>query len=82
MLAALPRLDPAVAARLPKGSSDVVDLLRASASPLGTGDIVDALGLSRPVVLRRLAALQDEGLVRWAGKSRKDPRAVWLLTER
>jgi ATP-dependent DNA helicase RecG len=81
-LAALPRLDPAVAGRLPKGSADIVDLLRASTSALGTGDIVDALEVSRPVVLRRLAALQEEGLVRWVGKTPKDPRAVWLLTDR
>jgi ATP-dependent DNA helicase RecG len=82
VLAALPRLDPVLAARLPKGSSDVIDLLRSSGSPLGTGDIVEALGLSRPVILRRLGALQEEGLVRWVGKTPKDPRAVWLLTDR
>jgi ATP-dependent DNA helicase RecG len=82
VLAALPRLDPALAARLPRGSSDVIDLLRSSGGPLGTGDIVDALNVSRPVILRRLGALQEEGLVRWVGKTPKDPRAVWLLTDR
>ena len=79
ILAAIPRLDPAVAARLPPRSQDVLDLLRATAGELGTGEIAEALGVSRPTAMNRLKALQDEGLVLWVGKSARDPRAVWRL---
>lgn len=78
-LAAIPRLDPGVAARLPSRSQDVLDLLRATAGELGTGEIAEELGMSRPTAMARLKALQDEGLVLWVGKSARDPRAVWRL---
>lgn len=78
-LAAIPRLDPVLASRLPPRSQDVLDLLRATAGELGTGEIADALGMSRPTAMNRLKALQEEGLVLWIGKSARDPRAVWRL---
>ncbi|MBN8971626.1 MAG: helix-turn-helix domain-containing protein, partial [Rhizobiales bacterium] len=78
-LAAISRLDPALAARLPARSQEVLDLLRATAGELGTGEIAEALGMSRPTAMNRLKALQEEGLVLWVGKSSRDPRAVWRL---
>ncbi|SNQ46084.1 Transcriptional regulator [Frankia canadensis] len=81
VLAALPRLDPRLISRLPTRSQDVLDLLRASETPLGTGEVAERLIMSRPAVASRLRALEKEGLVRWSGKSNKDPRAVWLLRE-
>jgi ATP-dependent DNA helicase RecG len=82
VLAALPRLDPELAARLPAGSQQVLAVLRSAGGPLGTGEIADALGISRPPALRRLRALEDAGLIRWIGKSRTDPRAAWMLAQR
>ncbi len=81
VLAAVPRLDPRTAARLPRGSQRVLDMLRTAESGLGTGDLADALGLSRPAMITRLRALESEDLIRWIGKSKKDPRAVWTLAE-
>ena len=78
-LAAIQRLDPVVAARLPSRSQDVLDLLRAASADLGTGEIAEQLGMSRPTAMARLRALQEEGLILWVGKSAHDPRAVWRL---
>jgi hypothetical protein len=47
VLADLPRLEPAVATRLPAGSQQVLDTLRAATIPLGTGELAEALDLSR-----------------------------------
>lgn len=80
-LLAMPRLDARAAARLPSRSQEVLDLLRAAEQDLGTGEIVHLLGMSRPAVKARLDALAAEGLVRWIGKSERDPRAVWALVE-
>ncbi len=80
-LEAVPRLDDRLAARLPKGSQRVLDIMRASDRPLGTGDLAEALGYSRPAVMSRLRAMQDENLIAWSGKSPKDPRAVWVLVQ-
>ncbi|MDT0476740.1 ATP-binding protein [Streptomyces sp. DSM 41014] len=80
-LAAIPRIDPRVAQRLPAGSQKVLDIIRSSDSPLGTGQIADALGMSRPAANARLKALETEGFLRWNGKSPKDPRAVWELSD-
>jgi ATP-dependent DNA helicase RecG len=57
-------------------------MMRSAESPLGTGDLVEAMGMSRPAVIGRLRALESEGLIRWTGKSQKDPRAVWILLDR
>lgn len=48
-----------------------------NAGRVSTGDVVDATGESRPLVLRHLRALRDEGLIDWVGRSPKDPRAYW-----
>ncbi len=80
LLTTTPRLDARTAARLPRGSQQVLDLLRRSGA-LGTGDVVEAIHNTRPVVLRRLRALESEGLIRWVGKSPQDPRAVWEITD-
>lgn len=75
------RLDPDVLARLPRSASDILSVLRQAHQPLGTGEVERALGKSRPLVLRSLNALQEEGLVSWAGKSPRDPHATWSLVE-
>jgi ATP-dependent DNA helicase RecG len=80
VLAALPRLDARLAAQLPTGSQRVLDTLRAS-GPMSTGDVASEIPLSRPATLERLRALERAGLVRWSGKSKKDPRAVWILID-
>jgi ATP-dependent DNA helicase RecG len=80
-LAAVPRLDPALARKLPRGSQAILDALRAAGTPLGTGDISDLAGLSRPATQQRLRALAEHDLIRWNGKSPKDPRAVWELND-
>lgn len=71
-------VDRALEDRLPAGSREVLRLIR-EAGRLGTGDIVSMVGLSRPVVIRRLRELERFGLVEWVGNSRKDPRAYWKL---
>ncbi|KQY23672.1 hypothetical protein ASD16_13475 [Cellulomonas sp. Root485] len=81
VLANIPRLDPTVAARMPAGAEHVLDVIRAADVQLGTGDIAEKLGLARPTVKRRLDALEREGLVRWIGKSPKDPRAHWIVVD-
>lgn len=81
VLANVPRLDPAVAARLPKGSEKVLDALRAAAAPMGTGDVAAVLSMGRPTAQRRLKALQSAGLIDWVGKSPKDPRAHWIVRD-
>ncbi len=79
VLAALPRLHAGQAQRLPRGSQDILDILRAAGRGLGTGDIAEAIGLSRPATTKRLRALEAENLVTWHGKSARDPRAYWTL---
>ncbi|WP_431916726.1 ATP-binding protein [Micromonospora wenchangensis] len=81
VLSDVPRIDPRTALRMPHGSQRVLNALRAAGTPLGTGEVVELLGLSRPYVLTRLRALESEGFVRWSGKSPRDPRAVWLISE-
>ncbi len=49
------------------------------AGRLSTGEVAEVLGRSRPYTLRVLEALRDAGLIRWVGKSQKDPRAHWEL---
>ncbi len=78
-LRALPRLDPRVATRLPRRSQEVLDILRGAERPLSTGDIAERMSMSKPATSKRLAALRGEDLVRWVGRSTKDPRAVWEI---
>lgn len=81
ILQAVPRLNGRAAARLPKGSQRILDLMRTANRDLSTGDIAAALEMSRPPVINRLKALEEEGLIRWQGKSARDPRAVWVLRD-
>lgn len=81
-LTAMPRLPAAQAARLPRGSQQILDALRAAGvAGLGSGEVAEAAALSRPATNLRLRALRDEGLIVWHGKSSKDPRARWTLAE-
>lgn len=81
-LAAIARLDPETAARLPGAAGDVLQVLRGAGRPLGTGEVSALVGRSRPWTLRVLGALREEGLVHWRGNSPKDPRATWELAGR
>lgn len=74
------RLDPEVEARLPRRALVVLDEIRKATQPLGTGDLQALLGYSRPSMTKYLAALREEGLVEWQGKSANDPRAVWMIS--
>ena len=49
-------------------------------SPDGTGQLADLAGVTRMTATRALNALAEEGLVEWQGTSKRDPRAVWVLT--
>ncbi|MXV96553.1 MAG: winged helix-turn-helix transcriptional regulator, partial [Gemmatimonadetes bacterium] len=69
-------VDRELEARLPPGARELLRAIN-DAGRLSTGDAVDAIGQSRPSVLRHLRALQAEGLIRWVGRSAKDPRAYW-----
>ncbi|MHA7271375.1 ATP-binding protein [Arthrobacter sp. HLT1-20] len=79
-LEAMQRLDPLQLAKLPRDSQRVLDILRANGGPMGTGEIAEAMDLSSPAAKKRLDALLGLGFVRWIGKSKRDPRAVWELT--
>ncbi len=70
--------DRALEARLPAEARTITSALR-DAQRLSTGEVAELLGLSRPAAIRRLRDLEEEGLVRWVGKSPKDPRAYWTL---
>lgn len=71
-------VDRALEARLPRGSRDLVRIIR-EAGRASTGDIMEASGRSRPVVLKQLRALQSAEIIAWVGHSPKDPRAYWAL---
>lgn len=79
ILAATPRLDPRLLARLPTMTQPVLDALRTAGRPLSTGDIAELVGMSRPAAATRLKALESVHLIQWIGKSPKDPRAVWAI---
>jgi ATP-dependent DNA helicase RecG len=81
-LQAIPRLDPRLLRRLPRGSQQTLEYLRNASRPLGTGDLANALGVSRPTMKRRLEALRQENLVQWSGNSARDPRATWDIVGR
>lgn len=66
--------------RFPRGIREIVQALRSN-KRMSTADLVDVVGLSRPAVRARLDALRDAGIVEWYGKSPKDPRAYWYLTD-
>lgn len=80
VLTSVPRLLETQASRLPSGSQEVLDVLKRAGRAMGTGEIAEAIDLSRPSTKKRLDALRDEGLVEWQGKSARDPRASWRLS--
>ena len=71
-------LDERLERELPSGSRRILDAIRAGGG-LGTGELAELFKLARPTILQRLKALEKAGLVRWVGKSPKDPRARWML---
>lgn len=62
---------------LPGGAEVVLTVLRRRDHPLGTGDIIAATGRSLPWVRAQLEEMRTSGVVRWEGKSPRDPRATW-----
>jgi ATP-dependent DNA helicase RecG len=60
----------------------VVSVALRDAGRLSTGEIVELLGRSRPYTLRILKWLETAGVIRWVGKSPRDPRAHWELVPR
>lgn len=71
-------IDRRLEARLPQGSRELARHVR-EAGRISTGELVQLSGLSRPVVIRRMKALEEAGLVEWVGNSPRDPRAYWRL---
>ncbi|MFN8121308.1 MAG: ATP-binding protein, partial [Thermoleophilia bacterium] len=71
-------VDRELEARLPPGSRHIVRVIRDQTRP-STGDIAAAIGVSRPVAIRRLRHLAEEGVIERIGTSAKDPRAYWRL---
>jgi ATP-dependent DNA helicase RecG len=70
--------DRALEARLPEGARELLGALR-DAERLSTSEVAGVLEVGRPTAIRRLRALQEAEMVRWVGKSPKDPRAYWTL---
>lgn len=52
------------------------------AGRLSTGEIAELLSRSRPYAIRVLKTLETAGVIRWVGKSPRDPRAHWELARR
>lgn len=75
-------IDERTAARLPTNAQAALNLIRSEGRGLSTGDVADALGMSKPSAKKRLDALREAGYLEWLGKSPKDPRAVWVLSDR
>lgn len=67
--------------RLPGNTRAVVSALR-SAGGLSTGELTEIMGVSRPIAQQELKALREAGVLKWVGKSPKDPRAYWTLADR
>ncbi|MCQ3803737.1 MAG: putative DNA binding domain-containing protein [bacterium] len=74
-------VDPNLEDGLPKMAQQILQLLRAEAS-LSTGDLVAATRRSRPAVLHNLRTLQSAGIIKWVGRSPRDPHAYWTLHTR
>ncbi len=72
-------VDQRLEAQLPANAATIVSAIR-EAGRLSTGEVVEALGVSRPVVQRELAALKEAEVIEWIGKSPRDPRAYWRLS--
>jgi ATP-dependent DNA helicase RecG len=72
--------DRALDARLPDEARTIIAALR-RAGRLSTGEVAELLELSRPATISRLDALRSEELIEWVGKSPRDPRAYWRLSQ-
>lgn len=79
ILKASDAVDSRVLAGLTKNARKVLDILRTENRALGTGQIAELLGIARPTAKRALDSLASAGLVRWQGRSDRDPRASWRL---
>lgn len=79
ILRASDAVDSRVLAGLTKNARKVLDMLRTEDRALGTGQIAELLGIARPTAKRALDSLASAGLVRWEGRSDRDPRASWRL---
>lgn len=80
-LTASSRLSSEQQEALPRGTDEILAVLRSHGRPLGTGDIVEETGRSRPWVRRVLNELESFGIVSWDGRSDRDPRATWTLLD-
>lgn len=69
-------VDRELDARLPDRWRQAMQLIRDSGRA-STGDVQGALKVSRPVTIRLLRSMEEEGLITWVGKSDRDPRAYW-----
>lgn len=69
-------VDRALDDRLPAHWRQAMQIIRDSGRS-STGEVQEALGVSRPVTIRLLRAMEDAGLILWVGHSKKDPRAYW-----
>jgi ATP-dependent DNA helicase RecG len=69
-------VDRALDARLPGNWRQAMQIVR-DGERVSTGDVQETLGVSRPVTIRLLRAMQEAGLIDWVGKSERDPRAYW-----
>ena len=72
--------DRALDARLPDEARTIITALR-RAGRLSTGEVAEVLELSRPATISRLDSLRNEGLIEWVGRSARDPRAYWRLSQ-
>lgn len=75
------RLDDAVREALPTGAPEVLEVFQRVGRPMGTGEVIELTGRSRPWVRSVLEELRAAGLLRWDGKSTRDPRAQWSLID-
>lgn len=57
----------------------VFSALQSAAKPLGTGEVAELAGLTRATTGRALQKLEELLLVKWTGKSPRDPRATWRV---
>lgn len=69
-------VDRALDDRLPGNWRHAMRIVR-DGERVSTGDVQDGLGISRPVTIRLLRAMEDAGLIEWVGRSGRDPRAYW-----
>jgi ATP-dependent DNA helicase RecG len=68
----------ALDAQLAGSARAIIQALRDSGG-LSTGEVAEVIGVSAPTALKRLRLMANAGMVVWSGKSKKDPRASWVL---